>query len=97
MLVVRGINVFPSEIEAVVLDDPELNGQYAIIVDRRRTLAELEVHVESEETMERLEQRLAERLRLRCNVVIHAPGSLPREETGKAKRVFERTDAGDPW
>jgi phenylacetate-CoA ligase len=95
MLVVRGINVFPSEIEAVVLDDPALGGQYAIVVDRRKTMPELEVHVEG--VSEGVGKRLQERLRLRCLVVAHEPGSLPRTETGKAKRLFERTDDADPW
>lgn len=95
MLVVRGINVFPSEIEAVVLEDPSLGGQYAIVVDRRTTLPELEVHVEG--AAEGLADRLTERVRLRCAVVTHEPGSLPRQETGKAKRVFERTDDTAPW
>jgi len=97
MLVIRGINVFPSEIEAVVLDDPALTGQYAIVVDRRPTLPELEVHVEADGSPERLEERLERRLRLRCQVVTHAPGSLPRTETGKAKRLFERVDDTPPW
>jgi phenylacetate-CoA ligase len=95
MLIVRGINVFPSEIEAVVLDDPRLGGQYAIVVDRRAALPELEVHVEG--VPEGLEARLRERLRLRCRVVSHEPGSLPRTETGKAKRLFERVDDTPPW
>ncbi len=95
MLIVRGINVFPSEIEAVVLDDPALGGQYAIVVDRRTTLPELEVHVEG--TSEGLAKRLERRLRLRCTVVAHEPGSLPRTETGKAKRLFERVDDTPPW
>jgi phenylacetate-CoA ligase len=95
MLVVRGINVFPSEIEAVVLDDPALGGQYAIVVDRRPALPELEVHVEG--PAERLAEQLEQRLRLRCRVVTHVSGSLPRQEVGKARRVFDRTDESDPW
>ena len=97
MLVVRGINVFPSEIEAVVLDDHALNGQYAIVIDRRSTLPELEVHVEAEGPVKRLEERLEERLRLRVQVITCPPGSLPRTETGKAKRLFERVDETEPW
>jgi phenylacetate-CoA ligase len=97
MLVVRGINVFPSEIEAVVLEHPALAGQYAIVVDRRPTLPELEVHVEADGPVEGLEGRLERRLRLRCAVVTHPTGSLPRTETGKAKRLFERADDTDPW
>src|SRR5438067_5066504 len=65
MLVVRGVNVFPSEIEAVVLDDPAVGGQYAIVIDRRQALAELEVHVEGPE--EGLADKLERRLRLRFN------------------------------
>jgi phenylacetate-CoA ligase len=97
MLVVRGINVFPSEIEAVVLADPALDGAYAIVVDRRRALPELEVHVETRGAAEGVAERLERRLRLRVLVVACAPGSLPRTETGKAKRLFERVDETDPW
>ncbi len=97
MLVVRGINVFPSEIEAVVLEDPALGGQYAIVVDRRPTLPELEVHVEADGPVDHVAVRLRERLRLRCLVVAHPHGSLPRTETGKAKRLFERVDDSEPW
>jgi phenylacetate-CoA ligase len=97
MLVVRGINVFPTEIEAVVLDDPRLGGQYAIVVDRRAALPELEVHVECDAPADGLEQRLEQRLRLRVQVFTCTPGSLPRTETGKAKRLFERVDDTPPW
>ena len=90
--------------EAVVLSDPSLAGQYAIVVDRRPVLPELEVHAEladaaasSDAAKARLAARLEERLRLRVAVVVYPPGSLPRQEAGKAKRVFERTDDGDPW
>jgi len=103
MLVVRGINVFPSEIEAVVLADPGLGGQYAIVVDRREALPELEVHAElapeahGDGVADRIADRLEQRLRLRVQVVVCPAGSLPREEAGKATRVFERTDDRDPW
>jgi phenylacetate-CoA ligase len=103
MLVVRGVNVFPSEIEAAVLEDPALAGHYALVVDRRTALPELEVRAEvvdasaePEVVAERLRRRLAERLLLRVQVVVGAPGSIPRQELGKAQRVFERTDEHDP-
>ena len=103
MLVVRGVNVFPSEIEAAVLEDPQLAGQYAIVVDRRTALPELEVRAEVADASvapdvaaERLRRRLAERLLLRVQVAVGAPGSIPRQELGKAQRVFERTDERDP-
>jgi phenylacetate-CoA ligase len=102
MLIVRGINVFPSEIEEVVLDHPALGGQYAIVVDRRTALTALEVRAELVEPGEPgpveadLAHRLEERLRLRTDVVVLAPGALPRQEVGKARRVWERTGDEDP-
>ena len=105
MLVIRGVNVFPSEIEAVLLDDPNLAGQYAIVVDRRGTLPELEVRAEiaaveamplRHDVVARLEQRLQERLRLRVTVRVGDPGSIPRQDVGKARRVFEQTGDQDP-
>jgi phenylacetate-CoA ligase len=102
MLVVRGVNVFPSEIEAAVLDDPALAGHYAIVVDRRGALPELEIRAELAEAgepgvaAERLRVRLEERLRLRVRVEVGEPGGIPRQEIGKARRVFERTSDADP-
>jgi phenylacetate-CoA ligase len=105
MLVIRGVNVFPSEIEAVVLDDRSLSGQYAIVLDRRGALPQLEVRAEvaaARPAAERgriaaqLAERLLSRLRLRVSVSVGEPGSLPRQEVGKAKRIFERTGEHDP-
>jgi hypothetical protein len=44
-----------------------------------------------------LERRLADRLRVRVGVSIGPPGSIPRQETGKARRVWERTSDADPF
>jgi phenylacetate-CoA ligase len=102
MLVVRGVNVYPSEIEAVVLEDPALAPQYAIVVDRRRPLPELEVHAElagggdAEVVRARVADELHARLRLRVDVVVGEPGSIPRQEVGKARRVWERTGEEHP-
>jgi phenylacetate-CoA ligase len=102
MLVVRGINVFPSEIEEVVLAHPALGGQYAIVLDRRGPLVELEVRAELADTGEtgalenEVAELLAERLRLRTRVQVGPPGSIPRQDVGKARRVFERLDDRDP-
>jgi len=102
MLVVRGVNVFPSEIEEVLLEHPALAGQYAIVLDRRGPLVELEVRAELAEPGEaaglerELSDRLAERLRLRTRVRVGPLGSLPRQDVGKARRVFEQLDERDP-
>jgi len=100
------VNVFPSEIEAVVLEDDRLGGQYAIVVDRRPTLPELEVRAElasADHATRRgdvagaLQARLADRLRLRVEMDVGDPGAIPRQEMGKARRVFERTTEDDPF
>ncbi|MPZ23066.1 MAG: AMP-binding protein [Dehalococcoidia bacterium] len=105
MLVIRGVNVFPSEIEAVVMAQPMLAGQYVIVVDRRGTMPRLEVHAElagpagegaGADLIAALKADLAQRLRISCAVTVGAPGYLQRTEQGKARRVFDRVDARDP-
>lgn len=105
MLIIRGINVFPREVEAVVMDEPAVGAQYAIIVDRRPTLAELRVVAEladsnlvgrSGEITQRLTRSLLERVRIRVEVELREPGAMPRQEAGKAVRVFEQIGEVDP-
>jgi phenylacetate-CoA ligase len=105
MLVIRGINVYPRTIETILMADPALGANYAIIVDRRGALPELEARVEvidgslsdsSNEIAQRLQNRLMETIRLRVTVKVGPPGNVPRSELGKAQRVFEQTDDEDP-
>jgi len=105
MLVIRGINVYPRTIETILMADPALGANYAIIVDRRGTLPELEARVEvidgsfndsSEEIAQRLQNQLMETVRLRVTVRVGPPGNVPRSELGKAQRVFEQTSDEDP-
>jgi phenylacetate-CoA ligase len=105
MLIIRGINVYPREIESVLLDDPDLGGQFAVIVDKRGTLDEIEARVELREAdlapqreaiALRVQKRLMETVRLRVNVDVRDPGDVPRQEVGKAKRVFLRTGQTHP-
>ncbi|GIH19971.1 phenylacetate--CoA ligase family protein [Rugosimonospora africana] len=100
MLVIRGVNVYPSEVEAVVLADAGVGPQYAIVVDARATLPRLVVccepsapGVDGLEVGARLHGALARRLGLGCEVRVVEPGTLPRTEVGKARRVI-RWDAG---
>jgi len=97
MLIVRGVNVFPSEIEAVVLESPGLAPHYQVVLTRTDSLDHLELQVEwggpppsdAGPARAELTHRLFERLGLHADVTIHAPGSLPRSE-GKAVRVLDR-------
>ena len=97
MLVVRGVNVFPSEIEQVVLADPAVAPQYLVVVDAR-VAAQPRLIVCAETAADaagpRLSAALRERLGLQVEVKLCAPGSLPRTEVGKARRVV-RWESGD--
>jgi phenylacetate-CoA ligase len=96
MLIIRGVNVFPSEIERALLAIPELAPHYQIVVERPGHLDELTVEAELREGEpggERLdgfvEERLGRALGLTARVRLGPPGSVPRSE-GKALRVVDR-------
>lgn len=103
MLIIRGVNVFPSQIESVLLEVEGVEPHYVIVVDRKRHMDTLEIQVEvSEEVfsdearkMEALEKRLKEELEsiLSISAVIKLvePKSIIRTE-GKAKRVYDRRE-----
>ena len=102
MLVVRGVNVYPSEVESVVLADPAVGPQYLLVLDHRSAQPELVVCCESlgaaaspDGVADRLSGALRETLGLRCRVLVGPAGSLPRTETGKAARVL-RWESGEP-
>ncbi|GAA3678752.1 phenylacetate--CoA ligase [Lentzea roselyniae] len=86
MLVIRGVNVFPTEIEAVVLE--LASPHYLIVEDRRTSTPQLHVAVESiQDIATALGARLKERLGITCRVHVLEPGKLPRTEQGKAQRL----------
>lgn len=100
MLIIRGINVFPSQIESVLLElgmDPN----YQLVVDRVGNLDTLEVQVEMNEGMfgdtvrslESIEHKIGNALQSTLNIVAKVrllePKSIPRSE-GKAKRVIDK-------
>jgi len=102
MLIVRGVNVFPTQIEQVLLSHPGLTSNYQILVDRQRDqLDELEVRVEVDEALQRegdetigalqviVAGDLHQALGLHAHVLIVEPHHLPRSE-GKVKRVVDR-------
>lgn len=98
MLVVRGVNVYPTEIEAVLLADERVSPYYLIVEDRRDAARpELRVVVESSADLsDDLVGALRERLGLTCAVVVVAVGSLPRVEVGKARRLVRWSDGPPP-
>lgn len=101
MLIIRGVNVFPSQIESVILEMKEFEPHYLIYVDRVNNLDMIEVHVEvrdgyySDElkVMMELKKKLAARLHsvlgLHAEIKLVEPYTIERSE-GKSKRVFDR-------
>jgi phenylacetate-CoA ligase len=83
MLVVRGVNVYPREIEAVLLR--HASPHYQVVVDRRAPMPRL--IVACEEAGEGLAAALSAELGLSCDVRILPAGTIPRVEIGKAVRV----------
>lgn len=102
MLVVRGVNVYPTEIEAVLLADQRVSPYYLIVEDRRvPARPELRVVVEplassGADLARDLVGALRERLGLTCSLVVVAAGSLPRVEVGKARRLVRWSDGPPP-
>jgi phenylacetate-CoA ligase len=97
MLIIRGVNVFPTQVEAALLRLPELTPNYRIVVSRAGTLDEAEVEVEvrrggssSDELRARAELLLRETIGCTLAVTLLEPGSVPRSEGGKLQRVLDR-------
>ena len=86
MLVVRGVNIYPTAVDAVVRTIPEI-GEYRVVVSRRGAMTELEVQIESPDDTApaRLERALNQVFSLRIPVTRVAADSLPRFEM-KARR-----------
>ncbi|MGH8867621.1 MAG: phenylacetate--CoA ligase family protein [Actinomycetes bacterium] len=101
MLVVRGVNVYPSEVEAVVLADTRVAPHYLLVFDQRDSAgARLVVGVEQvsggDEVRSDLDRLLGQRLGLRAEVRLYPPGTLPRTEVGKAVRRVTWTQGEAP-
>ena len=100
MIVVRGINVFPSQIEHVLMQIPEVGDHFQVVITRNGSLDELTVKVEMrdevftgeladlEKIRQKVQKELQKELNLRTNVELVEKGTLQRFE-GKAKRVLD--------
>lgn len=101
MLVVRGVNVYPLQIERALLDIEEVGRNYVITIDRPADLDRMTVAVELTQAAftdeirklnalrERIRRRLHTELDLGVEVELHEPGALPVSD-GKAMRVIDR-------
>ncbi|HWQ08263.1 MAG TPA: phenylacetate--CoA ligase, partial [Holophaga sp.] len=101
MLIIRGVNVFPSQIEALLMEVEGVEPHYQIVVDRHGALDDIEVMVEVEEAffsdelkvMNALAAKITARIRsilgINAKVTLVEPSTLERS-AGKAKRVVDR-------
>jgi phenylacetate-CoA ligase len=105
MLIIRGVNVYPSQVEHALLQVPELAPHYLLVVRREHTLDTLEVQVEGQPAAmaagesavaalaTRVRRRLLEALGVSAAVSVVAPKTIERS-AGKAKRVLDLRAGG---
>ena len=101
MLIIRGVNVFPSQIEEVLMATPHLEPHYQIVVDRKGYLDVIEVWVEVGEDifaetmgdLERFQRKIQAQiynvLNIQAAVKLKEPKAIQRSE-GKAVRVIDK-------
>ena len=100
MMIIRGVNVFPSQIESVLMDIEGVEPHYQLIVEREGTMDTLEVQVEvNEKTFSdeikvlqdlsrRIEKQIKDLLGINCRIRLVEPKTIARSE-GKAQRVID--------
>jgi len=94
MLIIRGVNIFPRQIEELIISEPGLSPHYRIDVHREGVKESLIVtceagaHCDAAKARETLSLRMKSRYGLTAEIMIAEASSLPRSE-GKAKRVFD--------
>ncbi|AQS51004.1 MAG TPA: phenylacetate--CoA ligase [Paenalcaligenes hominis] len=101
MLIIRGVNLFPTQVEELVLAIPELAAQYQLIVSRNGNMDELEVLAEIRSEFEhfdqdrrdalcsRLRQAIKNNIGVSARIQLREPGQVERTVTGKARRVVD--------
>ena len=102
MLIIRGVNVFPTQIEELVLKHGKLSALYQLIVTRDGRMDEVEVLTElqpAESAMPAsevadisrwLQQRIKTMVGISCRITVLPPHSIERTQTGKSRRVIDK-------
>ena len=95
MLIIRGVNLYPSQVEAVMLERPNIEPLYQLVVQREGTLDTLTLEVEAksgvpagsyDQIAADIRNHIKGRIGVTCRVVVLSPGEVPRSQ-GKAVRV----------
>jgi len=99
MLIIRGVNLFPTQIEEIVLAHGALGGQYQLVVTREGNLDDVEVRCEllpahagadREAVAGALKQRIKTLIGITTKVSVGLPDSIERTLVGKARRVIDQ-------
>ncbi len=99
MLIIRGVNVFPSQIEELLLQQGALAPHYQLVLTREMHLDQLEVLVESREDVRHgdgvragaaLEQLIKSYIGISCTVNVLPPRGVERTQVGKARRIVDK-------
>jgi phenylacetate-CoA ligase len=95
MLIIRGVNVYPSQIEAVLVGLPGIAPHYQLVVERRGSLDVLTIEVESNDSgaAERVGHHIKSMIGVTAAVKVMKPGEVPRSQ-GKAVRVRDLRPKG---
>lgn len=106
MLIIRGVNLFPTQVEELVLRIPELASQYQLVVTRQGNMDELEILTEirseyahldqsgRDALVSSLRQSIKNSIGVTARIQLREPGQVERTVTGKARRVVDlRTSA----
>jgi phenylacetate-CoA ligase len=102
MLIIRGVNVYPSQVEAVLIGLPNIAPHYQLVVERRGSLDHVGVEVEAQpgvatEAFDAIARQVAHHIKsmigITTVVVVKAPGEIPRSQ-GKAVRVRDLRPKG---
>ena len=99
MLIIRGVNLFPTQIEEIVLQHGQLSGQYQLVVTRNGRLDKLKIrcellpqhaHADANDIARTLEHRIKTLCGVTSDVDVCPPDALERTLTGKARRVIDQ-------
>ena len=99
MLIIRGVNLFPTQVEELILKQGQLSGQYQLVVTREQLLDEVEVRCEvapqhagadRESIGAELQHRIKTLIGVSTTVSVGLPDSIERTLVGKARRVIDR-------
>ena len=99
MLIIRGVNLFPTQVEELVLQHGQLSGQYQLVVTREALLDEVEVrcevtpdqrHADRDVIANELQHRIKSLIGVSARVDVGLPDSIERTLVGKARRVVDK-------